>query len=117
MSGYLVDDEFKIPTTSSSLKYDEYDITTLIGKISLPYSYQMFSSDSHRTNDMVVGYLYSDYSTSSNKIFAVNPVNQICFDTLPDAFGLFTLRPVVFVNSNTKISSGNGTITKPYILK
>lgn len=117
LSGYLVEDEFEVPTTDNNLKYDEYKTKLFTGKIFLPYTYQMFSSDSYRQNERIVSYLYSDYSTSENKVFSVNPVNQICFDTYPNTFGLFTLRPVVFINGNTIISGGNGTVNKPYILK
>lgn len=117
ISKYLVEEEFKVPTTVNSLKYNEYEMTSLKGKIFLPYSYQMFSSDYHHTDNGVSGYLLSDYSSVDNQIFAVNPGNQICFEFLKDTFNQYTLKPVVFITKNAKISSGNGTVSKPYILK
>ena len=117
LSDYLVEDEFLIPTTVKNLKYDEYETTLLTGRIFLPYSYQMFSSDSNRIVKPLDGYLYSDISSIQDKIFYVNPYNQLCFETLNKTFGNYSLRPVVFITKNAKISSGDGTYNKPYIMK
>lgn len=117
LSDYLVEEKFNIPMTVNNLKYDEYHLNSFTGKIFLPYSYQMFSSDYHHTDGGISGYLFSDYSSIDNKIFAVNPGNQICFDFFKDTFNDYSLKPVVFVTKKAKISGGNGTSNNPYILK
>ncbi len=113
---YIINHEFTLPTFDSSKKYSKFKTETFKTKISIPASYEMFSA----SNSFVTiqrNYWLIDY-VDGNQAFMVNNGNGDIFTIDNDS--LYTsngFKIVFYVSKNVKILSGNGTHSKPYVIK
>lgn len=113
---YIISHEFTLPTFDNNKKYSEFKTETFKTKISIPASYEMFSA----SNSFVTAkrnYWLIDY-VDGNQAFMVNNGNGDIFTIDNDS--LYTsngFKIVFYVSKNVKILSGNGTHSKPYVIK
>jgi len=114
---YLVTHKFDIPTTNKNSSYDSFEITSIKAKLSLPYSYQMFSTYAGLKYKLAAKYLLIDKAEQSNKIFMTNTFNSSAMELFSDAYYDYLIRCTMYLKSDVKISSGEGTILKPYYIK
>lgn len=117
---YLTDDliithKYEIPFYISDAKYNEYKKTTIKSKISLPASYEMFSSVNNYANNNII-YWLSDY-TEDGLVGIVNTSNGIAFNLNYKTFPKNGIKPVVYLKNNTYIVSGKGTVSEPYFVR
>lgn len=113
----IVDTEYEIPTNDSNLKYSEYKKEKVTAKILLPKTYELFSSVSNTVLGNTTSYLYIDQSVNQNLIFMLNGTNGMMFELNKDEFSSYSIKAVLTLKGSLKVSSGKGTINKPYILK
>lgn len=117
---YLTEDliikhEYEIPQYTTGTKYKEYKKTTITSKISLPASYEMFSSVNSYANNNIV-YWLSDY-TEDGLAGIVNTANGIAFNLNYKTFPKNGIKPVIYLKSNAYIVSGKGTVSEPYFVR
>lgn len=111
---YLVKHDFEVPIYEYNKDYDELESYSVNAYISLPMSYELFSSDStsYRSN---VNYLLVDY-VGENVLF-INPGNSIPFIMDQSVWEDNGVKAVIYLKGDVKISSGNGTANSPYFIK
>lgn len=112
----IVEHEYEIPEIDVELPLNQWKKTKIKSMLSLPTSYDLFStyyalSDINNSN-----FLLLDYS-SSNDITFVNTGNGLAFTMDPDVFGENTVKAVLYLKGNLKIASGKGTYSNPYYIK
>lgn len=116
-SKYIVDTDYSIPTNDEKLLYQEYSSKKIKAKILLPKTYELFSSIGNDDISRNTGFLYIDKSVNDNMIFMANGNNGLMYEFSKDTFYSYSIKAVITIKGSLKISSGNGTVNKPYIIK
>ena len=112
---FIVSHEFEIPTFQNGTKYNEFKKTTITSKISLPASYEMFSSVNSYSNNNIV-YWLSDY-TENGMATIINTANGLGFSISYKTFPDNGVKPVIYLTKDAKIASGNGSVSNPYYVR
>ena len=113
---YIISHEYNLPTFSSNKKYSEFENEIFKAKISIPASFEIFSA----ANSFITvqrNYWLLDY-VDGDQAFIVNNGNGGVFTIDNDS--LYTsngFKIVFYVSKNVKIISGNGTNSRPYVIK
>ena len=116
-SKYIVDTDYSIPTNDEKLLYQEYSSKKIKAKILLSKTYELFSSIGNDDISRNTGFLYIDKSVNDNMIFMANGNNGLMYEFSKDTFYSYSIKAVITIKGSLKISSGNGTVNKPYIIK
>lgn len=111
---YLVKHDFEVPIYEASKNYDELETYTVDAYMSLPASYDLFSTDSNFYYSDV-NYLLVDY-VGENVMF-INPGNAMPFILDQSVWKDNGVKAVIYLKGDVKISSGNGTANSPYFIK
>lgn len=114
---YIVETEYEIPTNNEEQLYSEYTTKKIKAKILLPKTYELFASIGNNDLNRGTSFLYIDESTSGNSIFMANGGNGLVFQYSKDAFYAYNIKIIITIKGNLKISTGNGTVNKPYVIK
>jgi len=77
----------------------------------------LFSSIGNDDISRNTGFLYIDKSVNDNMIFMANGNNGLMYEFSKDTFYSYSIKAVITIKGSLKISSGNGTVNKPYIIK
>lgn len=109
---YIVSHEFDIPVIDSTKKYNELSKTKIKADISIPASYELFSSNNGNSWNRE-RYWLSDYS-ENGRITILNGVNGIAFNLDASTFPYNSLKITFYLKNNVKIASGKGTVKEPY---
>lgn len=111
---YLVKHDFEVPIYQVGKNYDELEKYSINAYMSLPASYELFSTDSsfYLSN---ANYLLVDY-VGENVMF-INPGNSIPFIMDQSIFQDNGVKAAIYLKGDVKISSGNGTVNNPYFIK
>ncbi len=113
----IVDTEYEIPTNTIGKKYYEYETEKVTAKILLPVSYELFSASGNQSINRTSSFLYLDQSSNEELLYMVNGVNGKMFELNKNEFNLYSIRAVLTLKGTLKITSGNGTVNKPYLVK
>jgi len=111
----IIKHEFEIPVFEIGLKYNEYKKNTITSKISLPASYELFSSFNNTSNNNII-YWLSDYNEDGTAAI-LNTANGIAFNLSYKTFPQNGIKPVIYLKNNVKIASGKGTVSSPYYVR
>ena len=66
---------------------------------------------------MGINYYLMDVINKENHFFMVNSRNGIAFDVSLEDFKNNAIKAVIYISKNARISSGQGTVTRPYYIK
>lgn len=113
----IIEMKYDIPTNLANQKYTEYKKSKVSAKVFLPKSYELFSAVGSDSSNKIVSYLFIDRSSSDSLIYMLVGSNGLAYEMSKENFDNFSIKAVITVNGNLKITSGNGTINSPYILK
>lgn len=97
----------KAPTYSGKKTEKEYTV-----KFSAPDMYEIYSGVYENSGN---SYWLRTSSNTEGNIYVVSPINVIYYDEM-DNYMQAGMRVVGYLNKNTSILSGNGTLNNPYIL-
>ena len=107
----IISSEYIIPVNDKDKEYSELSKTLFESKISLPKTYDLFSSSQLTGNGYM--YLYLDKSTD-NKVFYLNSLNGLVYEGELGKGDAYCLRPVITVSKDLIIKKGKGTAFEPY---
>lgn len=113
----IVDTEYEIPTITSANKYNECQTTKIKAKILLPKSYELFSASGNNSRNRASMLMYIDATNNNSAFYAVNGANGNAYYLSKEAISEYSVRAVLTLKGDLKISSGKGTINSPYLLK
>ncbi len=113
---YIVQHEYEVPEIDPDQYFDQWKKTKVKTWLSLPASYELFSSYNILGDSMDFNFLLLDYSPS-NEITFVNTGNSMAFTMDQEILGENTVKVVLYLKGNLKISSGKGLYDNPYYLK
>ncbi len=111
-SNSIISTEYEMPTNEVGKTYQEYSKEKIKAKMILPKTYDLFSAV--QQNNSGTMYLYLDYSLKEKNAFNVNINNGVVFEDIINRYGPYCFKPVITIEGNLKIRSGNGTINHPY---
>lgn len=111
---YLVKHDFEVPIFDDTKNYNELETYNVNAYMSLPASYELFSTDSNFYNSNV-NYLLVDYV--GEDVMFINPSNAMPFIMNQSIWENNGVKTVIYLKGDVKISSGNGTINSPYYIK
>jgi len=112
----IVKHEYDVPEIDVDLPFDQWKKTKVKAMLSLPTSYDLFSTHNALGDIDESNFLLLDYSPT-NDITFVNPGNGLAFTMNQDVFGENTVKAVLYLKGNLKIASGKGILTNPYYIK
>ncbi len=112
----IVNHEYEIPEIDIELPCDQWKKTKVKAMLSLPTSYDLFSTYNALGDMNDSNFLLLDYSLN-NDITFVNTGNGLAFTLDQDVFGENTVKVVLYLKGNLKIASGKGTYSNPYYIK
>ena len=112
----IVSHEYEIPEIDVDLPLDQWKKTKVKSMLSLPTSYDLFSTYYALGGVRDSNFLLLDYSPS-NDITFVNTGNGLAFTMDQNVFGENTVKVVLYLKGNLKIASGKGTYSNPYYIK
>lgn len=110
----IIKNEYYVPLNEENKLYSEYKKTKFSAKLSIPKTYDLFSSV--QSTDTGYMYLYIDDSVSNDLVFNININNAKVFEDVKNRFGRYCFKPVITINGNLIIKSGKGTVTSPYYI-
>ena len=114
---YVINEKYNIPTNVINKKLSSYELKTINAKLSIPMTYDLFSSVDDTALSRKYLSLFIDESETDNLLFILNPGNGMTFELDSKSFQSYTIKPIFTISGDLKIKSGNGTINKPYYLK
>ena len=112
----IVEHEYEVPEIDIELPFDQWKKTKVKAMLSLPASYDLFSTYNALGDIDDSNFLLLDYSPN-NDITFVNTGNGLAFTLDQDVFGENTVKVVLYLKGNLKIASGKGTFSNPYYIK
>lgn len=114
----MVRHEFNIQELDTTKYYDELNKESFTANLSIPNSTDLFSGTSSGVTGNNGQYWLGDYITSSKyKVVLSNSINGYAFIVDIDDYTSNLTRLKIYLTSNAKIASGNGTYLNPYTLK
>lgn len=114
---YIVSHKWEIPQLEEGKVYSDLAKEEIEAKISIPASYEMFSSTESQI-EVGTGLVWMrDYSIWDNEAFIVNHNNGVLFRISFREFGPLSMKLTMFIKSDAKISNGKGTYNNPYYIK
>lgn len=113
----IIETKYEIPVNDNSKNYNKYKTSSIKAKILLPTTYELFAASGNDTMNRASSYLYIDNSLNNDLVFMVNGVNGKVFELNKKEIDSYAIRTVLTLKGDLKISSGNGTVNKPYLLK
>ena len=113
----IIANEYTVPINESGKEYNEAESAKITAKISLPKTYDLFSSIQVIDNGYL--YLYLDKSVDSNKAFYLNRLDGLVHEAglNENMYGEYCIKPVITISKDLKIKKGNGTAYNPYYIK
>lgn len=111
---YLVKHDFEVPIYEQDKNYDELETYTVNAYLSLPGSYEIFSTNSNFYRGDI-NYLLVDYV--GEDVMFINPSNAMTFIMDQAIWENNGVKAVIYLKGDAKISSGNGTANSPYFIK
>ena len=109
----IIQTEYEIPTNEIGKDYDQYKTKKVKAKILLPKTYELFAGCGNGD----YGYVNIDVSTNEKNIYFTNATNNNTFEFTNNSINKYGIKALITLKKELKISSGNGTINKPYKLK
>ncbi|MBQ3306759.1 MAG: DUF5011 domain-containing protein [Bacilli bacterium] len=115
----LIKHEVEIPVYKNEIRYkEETKIKTYKLKVSPPNMFDMFSAQSNtREGKKSHSYWLSNTSNSKDRIAGVISDIGVVLNEPIQKYGMYGIRAVGYVKSDTVITSGKGTNLSPYKLK
>ena len=112
----IINHEYEIPEIDIEQPFNQWKKTKVKSMLSLPASYDLFSTYYALGGTKESNFLLLDYSPN-NDITFVNTGNGLAFTMDQNVFGENTVKVVLYLKGNLKIASGRGTYSSPYYIK
>ena len=97
--------------------YSDFAKEEVEAKISIPASYEMFSSTETQFEKGTGMVWLRDYSSWDNQGIMVNHSNGVLFRINYNEYGPLSLKISLYIRNDAKISNGKGTYYNPYYVK
>lgn len=112
----IVNHEYEVPEIDPDQYFDQWKKTKVKSMLALPTSYDLFSAYNILTDSLDFNFLLLDYSPT-NEVTFVNTGNSMAFTMDQEILGDNTVKVVLYLKGDLKISSGKGIYDNPYYIK
>ena len=114
----LITTNHKIITNDPLKTYDNFETTTMKAKLVIAQTTDLFSGlNSALKNNVKRIQLFADRTTSKGTFIMLNVVTGRAFEFDTGTYDRFAFKVVTYINGNSEIKTGNGTVNSPYIIK
>ena len=114
---YIVSHKWDVPLLEETQMYSDFAKEEVEAKISIPASYEMFSSTETQFEKGTGMVWLRDYSSWDNQGIMVNHSNGVLFRINYNEYGPLSLKISLYIRKDAKISNGKGTYNNPYYVK